>query len=121
VTTEIIATQTFIKANPTVITDLLKAQIDANNFIAANKTQAESVANAELAAVSGKSLSAAIVAASFAQITFTNDPIAPSLITDANNAVGAGLLKPVSNLGAIYDLGPLNKLLAADGKPQVNS
>jgi NitT/TauT family transport system substrate-binding protein len=121
VTTEIIATQSFIKANPTVITDLLKAQIDANNFIAANKTQAETVANAELAAVSGKSLSAAIVAASFDQITFTDDPIAPSLITDASNAVGVGLLKPVTNLSGIYDLGPLNKLLSADGKPQVSS
>jgi NitT/TauT family transport system substrate-binding protein len=121
VTTEIIATQSFIKANPTVITGLLKGQIDANNFIAANKTQAESVANTELAAISGKSLDPAIVAASFSQITFTNDPIAPSLITDANNAVGVGLLKPVTNLGAIYDLGPLNKLLAAAGKPQVSS
>src|SRR3984885_7701578 len=115
ITTELVATQSFIKANPTVITDLLKAQIDANNFIAANKTQAETVANAELAAVSGKSLKPAIVAASFDQITFTNDPIGSSLITDANNAVSVGLLKPVSDLNAIYDLGPLNKLLAADG------
>ena len=121
VTTEIIATQSFIKANPTVISDLLKAQIDANNFIASNKSQAETAANAELATISGKSLKPAIVAASFAQITFTNDPIAPSLITDADNAVAVGLLKPVSNLSGIYDLGPLNKLLAADGKPQVSS
>jgi NitT/TauT family transport system substrate-binding protein len=121
VTTELIATQSFIKANPTVISDLLKGQIDANNFIAANKTQAESAANAELASVSGKSLSPAIVAAAFDQITFTNDPIGPSLITDATNAVGVGLLKPVTNLNAIYNLGPLNKLLAADGKPQITS
>jgi len=121
VTTELIATQSFIKDNPTVITGLLKGQIDANNFIAANKAQAETVANGELAAVSGKSLDPAIVAASFDQITFTNDPIGPSLVTDANNAVGVGLLKPVSNLGGIYDLGPLNKLLAAAGKPQVSS
>jgi NitT/TauT family transport system substrate-binding protein len=121
VTTELVATQSFIKANPTVISDLLKGQIDANNFIAASKTQAESVANAELAAVSGKSLKPAIVAAAFDQITFTNDPIAPSLVTDASNAVSVGLLKPVSDLNGIYDLGPLNKLLTADGKPQVSS
>jgi NitT/TauT family transport system substrate-binding protein len=120
VTTELVATQSFIKANPTVISGLLKGQIDANNFIKANKTQAESVANAELAAVSGKSLKPAIVAASFDQITFTNDPIGPSLITDASNAVGVGLLKPVTNLSAIYDLGPLNKLLTAAGQPQVS-
>jgi NitT/TauT family transport system substrate-binding protein len=71
--------------------------------------------------VSGKSLSAAIVAASFDQITFTNDPIASSLITDASHATAVGLLKPVSNLSAIYDLGPLNKLLTAAGQPQVGS
>src|SRR5580693_1379941 len=100
VTTEIVATQSFIKASP---------------------TQAESVANAELAAVSGKSLPPAIVAASFDQITFTNDPIASSLITDASNAVSVGLLTPVPSLSAIYDLGPLNKLLTADGQPRVSS
>ena len=29
--------------------------------------------------------------------------------------MAVGLLSPVKNLTAIYDLGPLNKLLAADG------
>jgi NitT/TauT family transport system substrate-binding protein len=121
VTTELVATQSFIKANPTVISDLLKAQIQASSFIASNKAQAQADANAELTALSGKGLSSSILAASFAQITFTNDPIAGSLITDAGNAVGVGLLKPVTNLSAIYDLGPLNKLLAAGGQPAVSS
>jgi NitT/TauT family transport system substrate-binding protein len=121
VTTELVATQSFIQANPTAISGLLKGQIDANNFIAQNKTQAETDANAELASLSGKALKSSIVAASFAQITFTNDPIASSLITDATNAVGVGLLKPVSGLGGIYDLSPLNKLLTADGQPAVSS
>jgi NitT/TauT family transport system substrate-binding protein len=53
-------------------------------------------------------------------ITFTNDPIASSLTTDAQHAVSVGLLKPVNNLGGIYDLGPLNKLLQANGQSQVN-
>jgi hypothetical protein len=35
--------------------------------------------------------------------------------------VTLGLLKPVSDLTGIYDLGPLNKLLAADGQQQVGS
>jgi NitT/TauT family transport system substrate-binding protein len=33
--------------------------------------------------------------------------------------VAVGLLKPV-NLNGIYDLGPLNALLKADGEPQVS-
>jgi NitT/TauT family transport system substrate-binding protein len=121
VTTELVATQSFIAQHPTVISGLLKGQIEANQYIATNKTAAESAANAELASLSGKSVKAPILAASFAQITFTNDPIASSLTTDAAHAVSVGLLTPVKNLTSIYDLGPLNKLLSAAGQPQVSS
>lgn len=121
VTTELVATQSFISQNPTVVSDLLKGQIEANSFIASNKSAAETAANAELATLSGKSLKTPILQAAFAQVTFTNDPIASSLITDASHAVAVGLLSPVKNLSAIYDLGPLNKLLAADGQSQVSS
>jgi NitT/TauT family transport system substrate-binding protein len=121
VTTELVATQSFISAHPTTIDGLLKGQIQANNFINSDKSAAETAADAELATLSGKALKSKVLAASFAQITFTNDPIASSLLTDAQHAVDLGLLKPVSDLTAIYDLGPLNKLLAADGQPQVSS
>jgi NitT/TauT family transport system substrate-binding protein len=121
VTTALVVTQKFLAANPTVVTDLLKAQIEANSFIASNKAAAETAANAELASLTGKGLKTPVLDAAFAQITFTNDPIESSLITDASHAVAVGLLKPVSNLNAIYDLGPLNKLLAADGQPPVGS
>jgi sulfonate transport system substrate-binding protein len=121
VTTNLVATQSFITAHPSVISGLLKGQVQANSFIASNKSQAETAANAELATLSGKSLKPSILAAAFQQVTFTNDPIASSLITDAQHAVDLGLLKPVSDLSGIYDLGPLNKLLSADGQPQVSS
>jgi NitT/TauT family transport system substrate-binding protein len=121
VTTELVATQSYLAQNPSVISDLLKGQIEANSYIASNKSAAESAANAELASLTGKSLKPKILAASFAQVTFTNDPIESSLITDAQHAVAVGLLSPVTNLSAIYDLGPLNKLLAAHGQPQISS
>ncbi|HXB47013.1 MAG TPA: ABC transporter substrate-binding protein [Streptosporangiaceae bacterium] len=121
VTTNLVATQSFISQHPTVVTDLLKAQIEASSFIASNKPAAESAANAELASLTGKSLKPAILAAAFGQVSFTNDPIASSLITDAAHAQAVGLLSPVKNLSGIYDLGPLNKLLAADGQQQVSS
>ena len=68
----------------------------------------------------GKGLKPAVLSASFQQITFTDDPIASSLATDAQHAVAVGLLKPVNNINGLYDLGPLNKLLAAAGEPQVS-
>jgi NitT/TauT family transport system substrate-binding protein len=112
VTTLLIVTKSFLSAHPAIVSDLLKAQVQANAFIKSNPTQAQADANAELAAYTGKPLKADLVAASFKEITFTNDPNQASLKTDADQAVSLGLLKPV-NLDGIYDLGPLNKVLAS--------
>jgi NitT/TauT family transport system substrate-binding protein len=121
VTTNLVVTSSFLHAHSSVVTDLLKGQIEANNFIKTDKSGAESAANAELSSLTGKSLKPSVLAASFDQVTFTNDPIASSLLTDAQHAQAVGLLSPVKNLSSIFDLAPLNKLLAADGQPKVSS
>jgi len=121
VTTELVVTQKFLSAHPATVSDLLKGQIEANSFIASDQSAAEAAANSELTSLTGKGLKSNVLAASFAQVTFTNNPIESSLITDAQHAVDVGLLTPVKNLSAIYDLGPLNALLAADGQPQISS
>jgi NitT/TauT family transport system substrate-binding protein len=120
VTTLIMVTKSFLSAHPAVVSDLLKAQVQANDFIKSSPTQAQSDANAELASYTGKPLKASLISASFKEITFTNDPDASSLKTDASQAVSLGLLKAV-NLDGIFDLDPLNKVLAAAGESQVSS
>jgi NitT/TauT family transport system substrate-binding protein len=120
VTTLLIVTKSFLSAHPDVVSDLLKAQVQANDFIKSNPAQAQSDANAELASYTGKPLKADLIAASFKEITFTNDPNAASLKTDADQAVALTLLKPV-NLDGIFDLDPLNKVLAAAGESQISS
>jgi NitT/TauT family transport system substrate-binding protein len=121
VTTNLVVAQKYLAANPAVVSDLLKGQIEANSFISSDKTAAEAAANAELTSLTGKGLKSSVLAAAFAQVIFTNDPVASSLLTDAQHAEAVGLLPPVSSLSAIFDLGPLNKLLAADGQAQVSS
>ena len=120
VTTLLVVTQSFLSAHPAIVADLIKAQIQANDFIKSNPTAAEADANAELATYTGKPLKSSLVAASFKEITFTDDPDESSLTTDASQAVSLGLLKPV-NLSGIFDLGPLNQALTAAGEPQVSS
>jgi len=120
VTTLLVVTQSFLSAHPAIVADLIKAQIQANDFIKSNPATAQADVNAELASYTGKPLKASLVAAAFKEITFTNDPDASSLTTDASQAVSLGLLKPV-NLSGIFDLGPLNQALTAAGQPQVNS
>ncbi len=120
VTTVLVVAQSFLSAHPAVVADLIKAQIQANEFINSNPTAAQADANAELASYTDKPLKSSVVAAAFKEITFTNDPDESSLTSDASQAVSLGLLKPV-NLSGIFDLGPLNQALAAAGQPQISS
>jgi NitT/TauT family transport system substrate-binding protein len=120
VSTLLVVAQSFLSAHPAVVADLIKAQVQANDFIKSSPAAAQTAANAELASYTGKALSASIVAAAFKEITFTDDPNASSLTTDASHAVSLGLLKPV-NLTGIFDLTPLNQALSAAGESQVSS
>ncbi|HMD93755.1 MAG TPA: ABC transporter substrate-binding protein [Trebonia sp.] len=118
VTTVLMVTQSFLSAHPAIVADLLKANMQAIDFIKSNPAAAQTAANAELASYTGKPLKASIVAAAFKEIDFTVDPDASSLTADAQQAVSVGLLKPVS-LSGIFDLTPLNNLLAAAGQPTI--
>jgi NitT/TauT family transport system substrate-binding protein len=120
VTTVLVVTQTFLAAHPSIVSDLLKGQIEANDYIAKDTTAAEASANAELTALSGKGIKSSVLPAAFKEITFTDDPNASTLSTDAQQAKAVGLLKSTS-LSGIFDLGPLNQLLQAAGESQVNS
>ena len=120
VTTNLVVSQPFLKEHPTVVNRLLEGQIQANDYINSSKQTAAQSANAELTKLLGKGLDPNVLTKSLTYLTFTNDPIASSLDTDAKHAVAVGLLDPV-NLSGIYDLGPLNKLLKAAGEPQVSS
>jgi len=120
VTTVLMVTQSFLSAHPDIVNDLLKANLDALNYIKASPDKAEQVANDELAAYTGKPLSPAVLDPAFKEITFTADPDAASLTQDAQQATAVGLLKSV-DLKGIFDLTPLNSLLSAAEQPTVSA
>ena len=120
VTTVLMVTQSFLNAHPAVVADLLKANVDALNYIKSNPAQAQAGANDELAAYTGKPLSSKVIGPAFKEITFTDDPDATSLTQDAQQATSVGLLKSV-NLNGIFDLTPLNSILTAADQPTVSA
>ena len=120
VTTVLMVTQSFLSAHPDIVADLLKANLDALNFIKSSPDRAEQVSNDQLAAYTGKPLSAKVLDPAFREITFTADPDAASLTQDAQQATAVGLLKPV-NLNGIFDLDPLNSVLTAADQPAVSA
>jgi len=54
VTTNLVVTQSFLKAHPSAVTGLLKGQIEANSYINANPSAAAQAANTELTTLLGK-------------------------------------------------------------------
>jgi hypothetical protein len=60
-------------------------------------------------------LPAAVLTGSFAQVTFTDNPQEPQIRAEVQQAVTAGLIKPVTNWTAILDLTTLNALLRSSG------
>jgi NitT/TauT family transport system substrate-binding protein len=120
VSTVLMVTQSFLNAHPAIVADLLKANLDALNFIKSSPAQAQAAANDELAAYTSKPLSSKVIGPAFKEITFTDDPDAASLTQDAQQAESVGLLKSVS-LSGIFDLTPLNTILTAAGDSTVSA
>jgi NitT/TauT family transport system substrate-binding protein len=119
VITNIIVSQKFLKEHPDVVEAVLRGSVKTNKWINANPDAAKESANKQLERDSGKALPADILDPAWKSIAFTDDPLAATLDSEAAHAVKAGLLdKP--NLAGIYDLKPLNKVLAATGGSKVD-
>ncbi len=118
VTTQLIVRTDFLRKYPNTVKALLAGQLDTTDWIAANPAAAKAAANDALGALTAKPLAAAVLDRAWSNILITNDPVAASLKRSADDAVAAGLLKPV-DLKGIYDLTLLRQLLAARGRPAV--
>ncbi|MET9836006.1 ABC transporter substrate-binding protein, partial [Streptomyces sp. NPDC006385] len=119
VITNIVVRQAFLKEHPDVVEAVLRGSVKTNEWIRAHPEKARASANEALKELSGKALPAEVIDPAWKSITFLDDPLAASLDTEAQHAVKAGLLeKP--DLKGIYDLTPLNKVLKAEGKAEVD-
>jgi NitT/TauT family transport system substrate-binding protein len=120
VTTVLMVTTSFLNAHPAIVADLLKANVQAINYIKSDPTAAATAANAELGAYTGKPLKTSVLTPAFKEITFTDDPDEASFTQAAQQANAVGLLSS-TNLTGIFDLTPLNSVLSAAGDPTISS
>ncbi|MEU2798293.1 aliphatic sulfonate ABC transporter substrate-binding protein [Streptomyces sp. NPDC007117] len=117
VITNIIVSQKFLDAHPDVVEAVLKGSVATNKWINADSDRAKTSANKALERLSGKPLPQEILDPAWESIEITDDPLAETLRTQAGHSVASGLLKE-PDLRGIYDLGPLNKILQAEGLPE---
>lgn len=109
--TVLVVRQEFLAAHPDAVAGLLRAQAEATERIATDRSGAAQSANAALAKDLGKGLEPDVLAASFEETTYTNDPGMASLRDQVTKAVAIGLLHPL-DISGLYEPGPLNKVLA---------
>ena len=117
-TTVLVVTKDFLSAHPTVVNGLLKGQLATTAFLNSSPTQAQTDANTQLATLTGKPLKANELATAWSDMIFTNDPITSSILADLVHAKAAGF--PTTNISGIFDLGPINQVLLAEGKAKLS-
>ncbi|MFG3351056.1 aliphatic sulfonate ABC transporter substrate-binding protein [Streptomyces sp. NPDC048001] len=118
VITNIVVSQRFLAEHPDVVEAVLRGTVRTNDWIDSHPDQAKAAANRALERLSGKPLPSAVLDAAWPSIKVTDDPLAGTLRTQAAWAADAGLLAD-PELDGIYDLRPLNAVLAAEGRPAV--
>jgi NitT/TauT family transport system substrate-binding protein len=110
VTTNLLVTKTFLAKHPETVKALIEGQVEADRQITSDPTKAQSVVNAALKALTGKSLKPEVIARAFAQITVTEDPLAASFKVSVEHAFDSGLVRR-GDLKGIYDLTLLSEVL----------
>jgi sulfonate transport system substrate-binding protein len=120
VTTQLVASTKFLDEHPDLVAGLLQGQIDANDYIADNGDAAKTEVGQYITEKTGSQIPADALDTAWSELTFTNDPIADSLIANMEHAVTDGFYDTVDNLSGIYDLDPINALLSAAGEQEVS-
>ncbi len=118
-TTDVVVSQAFLAAHPDVVRAVLRGSVATNAWIHAHPAAAKRAIDAQLRKLTGKALSSPVLDAAFGQIRVGDDPLAATLREEARHAVTAGLLDH-PYLHGIYDLKPLDAVLASRGEPAVS-
>ena len=119
VTTDVIVATQFLHNHPKRVKALLEGLYATVAFLNANAAQAQSIASAAVARITGKKLADGVVSAAWPHMGFTLDPLAATLKTSADHARSLGLLRD-ANLNGLYDLTLLNEVLAEHNQAAVS-
>jgi sulfonate transport system substrate-binding protein len=119
-TTELVVRTDFLRAHAAIVRRLVQGEQDAIGVIHNDPARGEQLIGQAIQRATGQSVKASSIAAALPSITFTNDPIASSVRTQAQDAQRLGLLAKTS-LRGLFDLTILNTLLRTAGQPTVSS
>ncbi len=121
VTTQLIVRTEFLEQEPDLVADLLAAHVESTSFINDNPEEAQTVIGEQLLELTQSELPAETLTSAFESLTFSNDPVASTLIESASDAESVEVIEPVeADFADLYELEPLNKILAEAGEEEVS-
>lgn len=120
-TTVVIVRTKFLQEHPETVEAVLKGHVAAVDWGKANSDDAKKTVNAALEKLTSKKLGDKILDAAWDHIELTTDAQAKTFPQLAKDAVTAGVAKEAANVAGYADFTLLNKVLQAQGKPQVQA
>ena len=120
IVTNLIVSTKFLREHPDLVKNWVRAHVELTDWINGHLTDAKKTINQQIEKETGKALPAAIMDDAFTRLEVTYDPLRNSLVTAAHSAFDAGFLgRALPDLSGLYDLNPLNQVLAEKGKKAV--
>lgn len=119
VTTNVIVRTAFLEEHPQAVSDFLEGLLDTLDAIEADPQGAQATVAEQIGAVTGSTPNAEQLAIAWENVVFTADPLASTLVEQAQHAIELGLLTE-TDLSGLYVLAPLNELLEARGLETVD-
>ena len=120
-TTVLIVRTAFLAEHPQTVKALLKGLVAATDYASTDPADAKTAVNAQLKELTGKALKPEVIDRAFSTIELSTDPVASTFPQLADDAVTAGVAKTAADVDGFADLGPLNEVLGAAGKPTVDA
>ncbi len=120
VTAHLVARTAFLREHPDLVRRWLEAHVELTRRLEADPAAAERAVNAEIARLTGKAFSTAVLDEAWSRMAVTWDPIRESLRQSAEAAFQLGFLgSQAPRLEGLYDLRLLNEVLRSKGLPAV--
>jgi len=120
VITNLIVSTKFLHQSPDLVKNWIRAHVELTDWINGHLPESKQILNQQLQKETGKALPPAVLDEAFGRVQVTYDPLRSSLLTSARNAYDLGFLgRQMPDLSSLYDLTPLDQVLAEKGRKAV--
>jgi len=120
VITNLIVSTKFLHQHPDLVKNWIRAHVELTDWINSHLVESKQILNQQLQKETGKALPPAVLDEAFGRVQVTYDPLRSSLLTSARNAYDLGFLgRQMPDLSSLYDLTPLDQVLAEKGRKAV--